>query len=265
MKVYLSADIEGVAGVSHWDQTLLEKSSSQAAREQMTAEVAAACEGALEAGAREIWIQDAHDTGRNLLPRRLPEAIRLVSGWSGHPFQMLQALDGSFDAVLAVGYHAPAGAGGSPLEHTLSLGIASMTCNGRLASEFLVAGLTAAYVGVPLVFVSGDRAVCDEVEALNSNIVTVPVKEAVGDSILGIHPALVEREIRSGVQRALLGDLGRCTLDLPPFFTVDVRFRSASKAFRSGFYPGARQIDVATVRYEAEDFLDVLRFFLFAL
>src|SRR5512135_3300506 len=104
MKIFLSADIEGITGVTHWDETELSHEENAAAREQMTAEVAAACEGALEAGATEIWVKDSHDTGRNLIAARLPPEARLIRGWSGHPFQTLTQLDHTFQAVLLVGY-----------------------------------------------------------------------------------------------------------------------------------------------------------------
>src|SRR5512136_2717210 len=131
MKVYLSADIEGVTNVTHWDEADLHKDEFQAAREQMTAEVAAACEGALEAGATEIWVKDAHDSARNLIAARLPQATRLIRGWSGHPFMMAEELDHTFQGMLLVGYHARAASGLSPLAHTLTGGFVRMLINGQ--------------------------------------------------------------------------------------------------------------------------------------
>ena len=110
MKIYMSADIEGITGVTHWDETELSKAESVVPREQMTAEVVAACEGAIQAGATEIWLQDAHGTGRNIIAARLPQEVRLIRGWSGHPFEMLQELDDTFQGVILIGYHSRAGA-----------------------------------------------------------------------------------------------------------------------------------------------------------
>ena len=87
MKVYISADIEGVAGITHWDETAKSKSEYQEFREQMTQEVIAACQGAFHAGATEVLINDAHHTGRNILISQLPEKARLIRGWSFHPFR----------------------------------------------------------------------------------------------------------------------------------------------------------------------------------
>ncbi len=134
MKVYISADIEGVTGVTHWDETELQKDDSKVFREQMTAEVVAACEGALQGGATEIWIKDAHDSGRNLIASKLPKEACLIRGWTGHPFMMVQELDTSFSAVLMIGYHSRAGAGTSPLAHTMTGELAHVTLNGCFAS-----------------------------------------------------------------------------------------------------------------------------------
>jgi hypothetical protein len=93
MKVYITADIEGVTGATHWDETDKKNPDYGEFQEQMTAEVVAACEGALNAGATEIWVRDAHWTGRNIIPSKLPREAKLVRGWSGHPFSMMQGLD----------------------------------------------------------------------------------------------------------------------------------------------------------------------------
>jgi D-amino peptidase len=264
MKVYISADIEGVTGVTHWDETNLEKAESQAAREQMTAETAAACQGALEAGATEIWVKDAHDTGRNIIAERLPVEARLIRGWSEHPFTMWQELDGSFDALALVGYHAGAAFAGNPLAHTMSGNITRLTINERQASEFLLAAYTAALVKVPLIFVSGDLGLCHEVTEFHPNITTVAVKEGVGDSTINLHPEVAARRIREGMAQALRNPAA-CQIPLPDHFNVEVRYRNHQRAYQYGFFPGARQEDAVTVSFEHEDYFEVLRFLLFAL
>jgi D-amino peptidase len=264
MKVYISADIEGVTGVTHWDETNLDKSESNLAREQMTAEVAAACEGALAAGATEIWVKDAHDTGRNIDPERLPSEVRLIRGWSEHPFTMLQELDSSFDALALVGFHAAAASAGNPLAHTMSGQIVWLKINNRLASEFLLSAYTAALVKVPLVLVSGDDGLCREVTDFNPNITTVAVKEGVGDSTINIHPRLATARIQEATTQALR-NRSSCLIPLPDHFRVEVQYRQPHRAYHFGFFPGARQIDPITVRFEHDDYFEVLRFLLFAL
>ncbi len=263
VKVYISADIEGVTGVTHWDETQIGKPDYGPFQEQMTAEVVAACEGATAAGASQIWIQDAHDTGRNLLAARLPSGVRLVRGWSGHPLGMVQALDGTFGALILIGYHARAGSAASPLAHTLTGSLASITVNGRPASELLLAAYTAAYLGVPVPFVSGDADICAEAQSLVPEIVTVPVKEGVGGATINIHPGQAIEEVRDGVQQALRGELARYRVPLPKRFVVEVGYKDHAKAYRASFYPGASSSGPDRVSFEARDYLDVLRFLLF--
>ena len=163
MKVFISADIEGVTNVSHWEEADISKPESAVARQQMTAEVVAACEGALKAGATEIWVKDAHWTGRNIIAARLPHEVKLVRGWSNHPFMMMQELNDTFHAVLLVGYHSGAGHDTNPLAHTFNPDLYSVQVNEKDASEFLLNAFTASLHRVPVVFVSGDKALCDEV------------------------------------------------------------------------------------------------------
>lgn len=265
MKVYISVDIEGVTGVTHGNETELAHAEYQAAREQMTAEATAACEGALQAGATEIWIKDSHDTGRNLLASKLPKEARLIRGWSGHPSMMLQEMDGSFQAVLLVGYHSGAGSGSSPLEHTMSGSVTAVRINGRDISEFMIDLYSCAYRGVPLAFVSGDQGLCDHVRELNPHITTVAVKEGRGDSTVNLHPQLAVECIREGAARALQADLKKCLYQLPDHFSVEVIYRNQAKAYQYGYFPGARQSGPLAVQFETEDYFEVLRFFLFAL
>jgi len=120
MKLYISADIEGIAGITTWEEARKEFSDYEEFRQQFTREVSAACEGAIEAGATEIIIKDAHGTGRNIYTAQLPPEIKIIRGWSGHPQKMMQELDASFDAVLMVGYHSAAASDGNPLGHSFS-------------------------------------------------------------------------------------------------------------------------------------------------
>ena len=121
MKIYISADMEGITGVTHWNEVEHNKPSQYTQfQERMTKEVLAACNGANDAGATEIWVKDAHYSGRNILSEYLPKNVKLIRGWSGHPYSMVQELDSSFDALMMVGYHSMAGQGGNPLAHTMS-------------------------------------------------------------------------------------------------------------------------------------------------
>jgi len=265
MKVYISADIEGVTGVTHWDETDLAKTEYAPFREQMTAEVVAACEGALQAGATEIWVKDAHASARNILAAKLPHEARLIRGWGTTPLMMVQELDESFQAVMMIGYHSRAGAGSSPLAHTMTGSFTHIRLNERLASEFLIHAYAAASLGVPVALVSGDKGLCDEATDLNPHITTVAVKEGIGNSTVNIHPSLAVDRIREGTAQALRGDLARAQIALPDHFVLELGYRDHTKAYTFGFYPGARQVDPLTVRLEADGYFDVLRALMFAM
>jgi len=263
LKIYISADIEGITGTTHFDETDMKKPDYGEFREQMTAEVAAACKGATEAGATEIWIKDAHDTGRNILASKLPENTKLVRGWSGHPLAMAQELDRSFDAMMMVGYHSRAGSPASPLAHTMTGRIMYMKINERYASEFLIHGYAAALCRVPVVLVTGDSGLSEEVDTVNSNITTVSVKEGIGESTISIHPNLAVERIREAAKTTLSSDMNRCLINLPDHFSVEMKFKKHGHAYTSSFYPGARIIDDFTVGFETDEYFEVLRFLLF--
>lgn len=264
MKVYISADIEGIAGVCHWDETELGEDVYGPAQEQMTAEVAAACEGALKAGATEIWVKDAHDTGRNLIPGLLPREVKLIRAWAPDPLMMMQELDESFDAVALIGYHSRAASGGSPLSHTMTDKWAWVTINGQLASECLINTLSAAMLGVPVVLVTGDKALCEEVYAYNPATKTVAVKEGKGNSTINLHPKLATETIRKAMAESLRGDLKACLKPLPASFDLQIAYAKHAKAYAAGFYPGAERVDDTIVRFRTDRYYELLRFLMFA-
>jgi D-amino peptidase len=267
MRVYVSADIEGITGVTtRPDDTSHGGADFQMAREQMSAEAAAACEGALAAGATDILVNDGHGSGRNIIAAMLPEQARLVRGWSQHPLDnaQLEGLDNSFDAVVMIGCHAAGGSDGNPLAHTFSSAhLRSWKINGLLLSECMFASYAAAWVGVPVVFVSGDEAVCQDARALNPQVMPLAVKEGVGDSTISMHPRVAVRRTRDMVEQALRRDLRQCLASLPAHFAVEVGFVAHRLARKCSFYPGARQVDPHTVAFETDDYFEVLRFKLF--
>jgi D-amino peptidase len=264
MKIYISADIEGITGVTNWDETELGKADSAIPCEQMTAEVVAACEGALQAGATEIWIKDAHDSGRNIIASKLPHEARLIRGWAPHPLMMMQELDDSFQAAMMIGYHSRAGSNTSPLAHTMTGAFVRVKLNDRDASEFLLNTYTASMLKIPVVFVTGDKGLCDDVTELNSNIGMIAVKEGIGNSTINIHPELAITRIRDSAAKALKGDMAKCLVTLPAHFSLDVQYKDHSKAYLYSFYPGAKLKDPLTVHFESESYFEVLRFLFFA-
>ena len=265
MKVYITADIEGITGVSHWNETLKEKSDYREFQKQMTAEVAAACKAANEAGAKEIWIKDAHHTGRNLIANDLPHNIKLIRGWSGNPLSMVQEIDSSFQAVIMIGYHSRANSSTAPLAHSMNTINQYIKINDQYVSEFWLHGHAAALHGVPVVFISGDHGICEEAKQVNSNIVTFPVQHGVGDSIISIHPQVAIDNIQAKVTQALKQDKSACVLKLAKEFNVEIRYKNHTKAYRASFYPGATAKDTHTIEFKTKNYFDVLRLISFVL
>ncbi len=264
MRVYISADIEGVAGITSPDEANPEHKDVKYFQEQMTREVVAACEGAIAAGAKEILIKDAHWTGRNIDPRALPECARIIRGWSGHPFSMMQELDSSFAAVLYVGYHARAGSAGNPLAHTMSGRVVQeMRINDVPTSEFRLNTFTATMCGVPVSFLSGDESLCDEVRTYNEAIRTVATFKGIGQSTVSIHPTVAVRQVREAAEESLRRDNKKTMRPLPATFKIDLDYKNARDAYAKAFYPGATLVKDGTVRFEATDWMDMLRMIYF--
>ncbi len=265
MKFYISADIEGVTGITSWNETEKSHPDYGYFQEQMTAEVNAACLGALEAGATEILIKDAHDSGRNLLLAKLPKEAHVIRGWSGSPLSMVQDLDDSFVATAFIGYHSAASLNTNPLSHTMSSSkIAKMIINERVADEFYLHALYASTVNAPVVFVSGDKALCTRVETLNSNIRTVATVEGLGDSSVSGHPQISIENIQKTVKDSL-SKKEKCFLNLPNTNKIIIQFKKHQDAYFASFYPSAKAVDSTSVSFEAKDYFDILRFVNFVL
>ncbi|HML48430.1 MAG TPA: M55 family metallopeptidase [Clostridia bacterium] len=265
MKLFLSADLEGVAGVCHWDQTTMGNVEYAPAAHLMSLEVAAACEGALAGGAAEILVKDAHDGGRNIDPLLLPESVRLLRGSTGHVFIMMSGLDESFDGVFFTGYHSPAGMDTNPLSHTMNTRNVTMFLNGEPCSELYLNALTASYCKVPVLLVAGDRGLCDWMNRMNPNTLTVPVSEGLGNASIGLNPALAQRLIREAAEKAVQLDRDACRMPMPKSFDLIVTYRQHYQALRASFYPSVTRESALTVRFQATDYLDILRFILFVL
>jgi len=267
MKVYISADIEGIAGVVDWKETDQAEAEYRPYSLQMTREVKAACKGAINAGAKEIWVKDSHDLGRNINIDELPKIVRIIRSWSEHPFCMMQELDASFDAVIMIGYHSGAGSDGNPLAHTFSCEkIAYLKINDELADEFLVNTYTAGFVKVPVVFVSGDETLCKTVKNFNDSIKTVATKKGIGNSVISIHPEEAIKRTKAAVQEALEeSNRQLCKVNLPSKFKIEINYMKHAQAYHASFYPGVKQLNANTVLFEADDYFEVLRMFSFLL
>jgi D-amino peptidase len=264
-KLFLSADMEGTCGVTHWEETERGKLDYEHFRAQMSREVAAACEGALAAGFEDVLVKDAHDYCRNIWPELLPEQARILRANAKHLYIMMAGLDASFDGVVFTGYHSAAEMPTNPLSHTMNTRNVRVTLNGELCSELLLNSLTAAMLGVPVYCVTGDKGLCDWVQSINPNIVTVPVSEGMGNASLSIHPKLAVSRIREAVERAVKQPKEACMFPMPDHFVMEICFKQHYDALGGSWYPGAKQVDARTVRFESDCYEDVLRFVYFVL
>ena len=265
MKVFISADIEGIATTATWPETHITEPWFKYFAEQMTKEVAAACEGAIAAGAKEIVVRDAHDTATNIDAGALPSCVTLIRGWSGHPYSMVDGIDGTFDAAMFVGYHSAAGSGGSPLSHTMSDSPARIEINGVQTSEFLLYSWAAAYEGVPTVFLSGDKRLCEQGRELHPLLKTVPVKEGFGGAVRCVSPQKATEQIREESEKALRQPLDRAKIQLPGKFAMTIRYKEHTRSSAAEYYPGMRRTSDTTLAFETDDYFEILRAFRFVL
>lgn len=230
LTIFLSADIEGTAGIANWNETDKKHPDYPAFAAQMTREVAAACEGALAGGAGDILVRDAHDSARNIDGGKLPRGARLFRGWSGDPLLMMTGLDESFGGVMMTGYHSAAGTGFNPLSHTMDTGLTSVRLNGLLSSELELNALTASMLRVPLRLVTGDRGLCEWLGSINPNIPTVAAFEGQGGGVLAKHPDQVTEEIRDAARGAMALDASLLHFPMPEFFSLEIRFQQIGRA-----------------------------------
>lgn len=259
MKLFISADIEGTTGITLWDETTNGNPRYRYFQEQMTKEVAAACQGAIDAGCDDILIKDAHDSACNLIPAMLPEEVRVFRGWGSDIMSMMAGLERDCDGVFFTGYHSGAGMDTNPLSHTMNTRNNYVRINDRIAPELMINSLTAAYFGVPVRLVTGDRGLCDWMKAVNPNIETVAVSEGRGRGSISIHPNKAVRLIREAACRAMQKDRAACMFPLPDHFRVEISYKEHFRARSACAYPGVEPTGPAAVAFEADDWMDVLR------
>lgn len=253
LKVFISVDMEGVTGVVNVDDARRTGKDYDYFRQIMTREANAAIEGAIAAGATDIIVRDSHGSALNLLPEMLHREARLIRDWSGGPMSMMEGIDESFDAAIYVGYHARAGTADGVLDHTSSGDVTDVSINGLSMPETGYNALMAGYYDVPVVFVAGDKAVCDQARELLGNIETVAVKEGIGAAALNLHPEVAREQIRAGVERALsdLGSYKPYKLSAP--YTMVLTLKTEQAIYAGALYPGAKRSGDWSLTYVADD------------
>lgn len=261
MKVFISADIEGVTTTTVVEECRRDNPLYPRHAEQMTKEVLAACAGAFAGGATEILIKDGHGSGTNIDPTQIPEGVTLQRNWTGHPYSMVEGIDSSFDCAMFVGYHAAAGRPGNPLSHTMTGRATWIRLNGQYMSEFMLYSWACALEGVPTVFLSGDKMLCEDSAGLHPCTLMVPVKDGLGNLSRNYSPALTVKQIRETAQRAVSQDLSKAKIRLPEHFEAEVFFSDYAHAEKVSHFPGVKKKDPWTVTFANDSYLEILRTF----
>ncbi len=264
MRVFISIDIEGIAGVASTTHTVPGELGYKDGCRWMTAEARAACEGARAAGATSILIADSHGPGTNLILDALPEDVEVVSSWP-RPMSMMQGVNEGFDVALLMGYHTGAHHAEGAFAHTFhGRQISKVSLNGEAATELTVSAAIAGQFGVPIALVTGDEATCQQGKDIIGDSLTVAaVKSDYGrESIRSLMPAAAQNFVREQTKIAL-------TSPLPDLYTVkgpvqiDVQFKHHWTAEVLSYLPMMTRTDAYTVRYKCRDMAEAAGVFHF--
>lgn len=256
LKVFISVDMEGLAGVVAGADVSPTGVDYGHFRAIMAGETNAAVDGAFRAGATDVLVRDSHGDKRNLLPADVDLRARLLRGASTGPKNMMEGIDSTFDAVVFIGYHAKAGTPNAILEHTSTGNVIDVAINGVSLPEAGYNALTAGLYGVPVVFIAGDRAVVDQVRGLLGPIGAVAVKEEIGGAALGLSPRRAQEEIRRGVEQAVRERARARPYRLPAPYTMVLKVRQ-----ERSLHPGAQKVRAGEFTFSSPDLLAVLAAF----
>jgi D-amino peptidase len=260
MKIYISADIEGVSGVVNSTQTGPQGYDYHRARKLMTDEVNASVKGAKLAGATNILVNDAHGPMTNLLIEELDEAVVLISG-NKKLLGMMEGIDDTYDAVLLIGYHARHNTSGV-LAHSHHGGVVSeVKVNGKTVGEFEFNTLVAGQYNVPVVFVSGDDILSQQVKNFHTEIETLIVKYAHSRYTAAcIQPKKVHRLMEENVHKTLTEKLKSIApRKIEGNVELEVAFLNSGMAEATLFIPGVLLIEPNRVKYMAKDVIEAYK------
>jgi D-amino peptidase len=265
LKMYVSVDMEGVAGVVTADQLGPGGFEYERFRRFMTNEAVAAVQAAKESGATEIVVSDSHGNGESLLIDQFPKDVRIVRAWPRHG-GMMAGLDSSFDAAMFIGYHASTSNPRGVRAHTFSSAhLARVGLNGRAVTEGEFNAAYAGALGVPVIFASGDDAATEELRSRLGNIEIAETKKTLGfHSAETITPEASCERIAAAVKAAVkrLGGFKPYVLKTP--ISLELTFKNYTPAEMLTYLHGVERVDSHTVRLllkdmaEADDFIEFI-------
>jgi D-amino peptidase len=260
LKIFISADMEGIAGVVQPSQLGPTGFEYAKAREWMTGEVKAAINAAKANGAAEIVVADSHGNAQNLLIDELPPEVRVVRGFP-RPLSMMQGVGAGFDAVLFIGYHASEYGRDAVRGHTFSSArLLHVKLNGMEVSEGIYNAAIAGHFGVPVAFVSGDREAVAQLKAAIPTIEGTVLKEGLGyHAAETVTPTRSREMVFKGVEAALkkIGTLQPYRVKTP--IDLEVGFKLTLDAERASYVPGLTRADAHAVRGTFADMLQIAR------
>lgn len=256
LKVFISVDMEGLAGVVTGSEVSPTGPDYSHFRAIMAAEANAAVDGAFRAGATDVLVRDSHGSKQNLLPNDVDPRARLLRGQGVGPKNMMEGIDKTFDAVVFIGYHAKAGTPNAILEHTSTGNVIDFAINGVSLPEAGYNAMVAGLYDVPVVFIAGDKAVVEQVRGLLGPIEGVVVKEEIGDASNGMSPKQAQGDIRSGVEQAVRNRSKAKPYKVPGPYTMVLKVKQERP-----LYPGAQRTGQGEFTYSSPDLLEVLKAF----
>lgn len=252
MKLYISSDMEGVAGVCAWEQVDARTPHPDYTiyRGYYTHEVSSAIAGARAGGAAEVVVNDSHGPMRNLLLDELPDNVRVIFG-NRKPFSMVQDADAGFDGAFFVGYHGAAGDADAVLCHTYTPSVIyDVRVNDLRCSEATLNAGLLGYFGVPLLLVTGDGATVDGVQAQMPWVRGVVVKESIGScAAASMTPAAARRAIARGAEEAVRNAGNAKLLRFDPPIALDVQLVNTAQANLVASIPGFERTGSRSVRF----------------
>jgi D-amino peptidase len=255
MRVYMSVDIEGVAGVVNGEEGARGNSEYERARRLMTAEASAVVAGIFDADPQaQVTVADGHGTYRNLIPEELDERATIYRG-KPRTFAMVDGIDRGYDVIMFVGYHGRAGAGPAVLSHTFNGSLFDIRINGKSFGELgLNAALAGAY-GVPPALVAGDQTVAEEARDLfGSEVLTVTVKESRGHMTAeSLHPNVARGNLREAAARAVRDGARVPPLRVGTPVAVEITFSRPVYADLAEMVENVERLDGRTVRFTRPD------------
>jgi len=246
LKILISSDMEGITGVTSWDHVDPSRAEYQRFRHIMTGDVNSAIDGALAGGAEEVVVTDGHWNGSNILIEELDKRAKLNSGIGTSQYSMMQGIEGSYNGVFFIGYHARASSENAILDHTWSTNFNNVWLNNILVGEYGLNAALAGHFGVPVVMISGDQTACRQARELLGNLETAEVKYASGrHSALCLPPAESQLLIRNASLKAI--DNLRKGLAPKPYVVqspmqITIDLISSDMADRVSRLPGSQRV-----------------------